>query len=311
MHTRTITPRATRILIGILIAFAIVAAGLWGWTPSAHADAAFRVAFTGVGIYPRSAPSMEAGKVGPALADGAWVSVTCETTGTTVRSAAGSSRIWERLGNGTYIPNVFLETGTDGWTPGVPRCDAPSAIVDQGQGYDRAAAAAYAKQMYQQLNVPIIAKCTYFASAVLEAGGMPTSSAWTPESTTLSKQASKALFMLNGGVGPTKRWASADHLKNYLVKEKNFGTITEVPFTVANPGVQLGDLLLYDWGDEPDHGVIDHIAVVTGFAPDGTALVTQKELDQLDRPWNWSTATNRNIGDSNPGTRAYVVHIIY
>jgi len=92
----------------------------------ASANSSFRVAWTRIGIYPRSAPDMASAKVGAALPDGAWIDVVCETTGTTVTSDVATTDIWEKLSNGTYLPNAFVETGANGWTPGVPRCDTPA-----------------------------------------------------------------------------------------------------------------------------------------------------------------------------------------
>ncbi|MBW9110167.1 amidase domain-containing protein [Microbacterium ureisolvens] len=253
---------------------------------------------------------MTASKVGAALPDGAWVAVACETTGDSVTSDAGTSKIWERLSDGTYVPNSFVETGADGWTPGVPRCDSGSQGPSSKSSYNRQAAVDYARGNYTNLNVGVIPKCTYFASAVLEAGGINTESKWTPESTTKSDQASKLLYRLQGKVGPTKRWASADFLKNYLVKERKIATIAEVSLGSKNPGAELGDLIMYDWGGVSP-GVIDHVAVVTGVAADGTLLVTQKENDYIDKGWNWSASDDAPISSATPGTRAYLIHITF
>lgn len=276
----------------------------------ARADVQFQIAFTGIGIYPRSAPSMNAGKVGAALPDGAWVSVACETTGDSVTSGAGTSDIWEKLSDGTFVPNVFVETGASSWSPGVNRCGSNTSSSSSTSSYDRQAAVDYARANYTNLNVGVIPKCTYFASAALEAGGVNTESKWTPESTKKSDQASKLLYRLQGKVGPTKRWASADFLKNYLVNERKIATITEVTLGAKNPGGELGDLIMYDWGGESP-GIIDHVAVVTGVSPDGTLLVTQKENDYIDKDWNWSASAAAPISSASPGTRAYLVHITY
>jgi hypothetical protein len=84
----------------------------------------YPVAWTGgSGFVPRSAPRLSAAGVGKALHDGLLVSVACETTGDTVTDTAGYTlSIWDRLSSGGYIPNVYLVTQINGFTPGVPRC---------------------------------------------------------------------------------------------------------------------------------------------------------------------------------------------
>lgn len=89
----------------------------------ANAEATVTVAFTGIGIYPRSAPSMAAERVGSALTDGTPVTVVCEDDAEPVFNGSVTITIWDRLSDGTWLPNAFLDTGTDGWTPGVPHCD--------------------------------------------------------------------------------------------------------------------------------------------------------------------------------------------
>lgn len=86
----------------------------------------FEVAWTDIGIYPRAAPSMASTKVGSALPNGATVAVECELEGESVDNGWTSTAIWERLSDGTYLPNAFTFTGVDGWTPGVPSCEAHS-----------------------------------------------------------------------------------------------------------------------------------------------------------------------------------------
>jgi hypothetical protein len=86
-------------------------------------DASYPIAWTDIGIYPREGPSMESGRVGSALSNGTTVSIECETTGQSVDNGFAPTSIWERLSDGTYLPNAFIYTGVDGWTPGIPRCD--------------------------------------------------------------------------------------------------------------------------------------------------------------------------------------------
>jgi hypothetical protein len=120
------TSKATKAKAAALAWTILTAGGLIVTGTPASAATQFRVAWTGIGVYPRSGPSMDTTKVGAALPDGAIVDVDCETTGTTMTDTAGYvSDIWERLTDGTYIANVFVNTGVDGWTPGIPVCADP------------------------------------------------------------------------------------------------------------------------------------------------------------------------------------------
>lgn len=96
----------------------------------------YTIAWTGIGIYPRSGPSMDSAKVATALPDGATVSIACELEGQAVSNGYNVSTVWERLSDGTHLPNAFIDSGVDGWTPGIPRCDAaPTPAPEQAQTF--------------------------------------------------------------------------------------------------------------------------------------------------------------------------------
>lgn len=113
-HAR-ITISSLAIALGLLI----------GIPATAFAEPTFSVAWTHIGIYPRTAPSMLAGSAGPAVSDGTPLEVICEQEGESVTGDAGTSTIWEKTTIG-WLPNVFVSTGVDGWTPGVPKCGGSS-----------------------------------------------------------------------------------------------------------------------------------------------------------------------------------------
>ncbi|WP_433393119.1 peptidoglycan DD-metalloendopeptidase family protein [Micromonospora sp. KLBMP9576] len=69
----------------------------------------------------RSGPGTGYSDVG-AVADGASVTISCQTTGTTVTGTYGTSNIWDRIGAGRFISDAYVYTGHDGFIPGVPRC---------------------------------------------------------------------------------------------------------------------------------------------------------------------------------------------
>ena len=93
--------------------------------PRAAAGQRFTIAYTGgIGVYPRSGPSMSSQHAGAALPEGSSVDVACELEGELVdNNTTPATKIWERLSDGTHIPNAYINSGADGWTPGVPRCE--------------------------------------------------------------------------------------------------------------------------------------------------------------------------------------------
>ena len=48
------------------------------------------------------------------LANGAKVTIQCQTTGTSVTGTYGTSNIWNRIGSGRFIPDAYTYTGSDG-----------------------------------------------------------------------------------------------------------------------------------------------------------------------------------------------------
>ncbi|MCW6008927.1 peptidoglycan DD-metalloendopeptidase family protein [Micromonospora sp. CPCC 205371] len=69
----------------------------------------------------RSGPGTGYSAVG-SVADGASVTIYCQTTGTTVTGTYGTSNIWDRIGTGRYVSDTYVYTGYDGFIPSVPRC---------------------------------------------------------------------------------------------------------------------------------------------------------------------------------------------
>ncbi|MFG1831645.1 peptidoglycan DD-metalloendopeptidase family protein [Micromonospora chersina] len=76
---------------------------------------------SGVALTVRSGPGTGYSAVGT-VADGANVTIYCQTSGTSVTGTYGTSSIWDRIGSGRYISDAYVYTGYDGYIPGVPRC---------------------------------------------------------------------------------------------------------------------------------------------------------------------------------------------
>jgi uncharacterized protein YraI len=108
----TTTSRGSRARRRIATTGLLAALGLTvGATPALAASGT--VDTTGAPVTVRSAPSTTSTSVG-SLADGAKVTITCQTYGTSVTGTFGTSTIWDKLSTGGYVSDAYVYTGTDG-----------------------------------------------------------------------------------------------------------------------------------------------------------------------------------------------------
>lgn len=115
-----------RRVLHVLTAVATIAALAALAAPAASADVQYPIAWTKIGIRPRTAPSMDASPAGPALADGTMVTFVCEQQGQAVFNGDKHIDVWAKISTGGWLPTAFINTKVDGWTPGVPKCNQPS-----------------------------------------------------------------------------------------------------------------------------------------------------------------------------------------
>ncbi|MET7701327.1 MULTISPECIES: SH3 domain-containing protein [unclassified Streptomyces] len=54
------------------------------------------------------------------LPAGSRVPIFCQTPGTTVTGPYGTTKIWDNIGNGEYVSDAYVHTGSDGYVAG--RC---------------------------------------------------------------------------------------------------------------------------------------------------------------------------------------------
>jgi hypothetical protein len=135
------------------------------------------IAWTGIGIYPRESPSMESGHAGTPLADGTEVTIACETFGESVDNGYMTTDLWDRLPDGTYLPNAFIDTGTSGYTPGVPLCNDIDNPLDlqrdiislPGQYYAANSPTPLPIELFSHYNdksgTPVVLDWAYFSTA--------------------------------------------------------------------------------------------------------------------------------------------------
>lgn len=97
---------------------AAVAATLYAGT-AAYAATYVVSGTDGAGLNARSAPNTGASVVNH-YAEGAALSITCQTNGTDVN---GASWVWDRLSNGSYVSDFYTNTPTvDNFSVGLPNC---------------------------------------------------------------------------------------------------------------------------------------------------------------------------------------------
>lgn len=68
---------------------------------------------SGVNLNVRAGPSTSYAKVG-SLADGATVTIQCQKIGQSISGTYGTSKLWNRIGSGRFIPDAYTYTGSDG-----------------------------------------------------------------------------------------------------------------------------------------------------------------------------------------------------
>ena len=92
----------------------------WDWSryykllnPGGGTGAAGTVDTSGAPLNVRSGPGTSYSVVG-SLADGASVTIQCQTNGSSVTGTYGTSSLWNRIGSGRFIPDAYTYTGSDG-----------------------------------------------------------------------------------------------------------------------------------------------------------------------------------------------------
>lgn len=255
----------------------------------------------------RSGPSTDKAVV-KTIPAGSTVTLGCSTHGSIAAGPYGASNLWYKVsGTDTYIADVMVLTGSDEAVTGacteteeVP-APAPKPATPS-QNYNRSAAVQWAHDNVR--TAPRFeSDCTWFVSQALWAGGLPKSSDWTSNVTSLSI---KKPYLLQ-----PRAATGADYLKNYLVNDTGMATITELKWSDNTAGgAQPGDIIAYDWNSGAD-GVIDHLAIVTGSTPEGYPLVSQHTPAQYDRYWSYSESGRDWIENAEKGARVYLIHIAY
>ena len=108
------------LLFGIANAAAMYTAGTAQAAAAGHAG---RVATNGDRLTMRSSPNPHSTALGT-LANGAKVTIVCQMNGTTMAGTFGTGPLWNKLTTGGLVPDVHVDTGSDGRV--APDCPAGS-----------------------------------------------------------------------------------------------------------------------------------------------------------------------------------------
>lgn len=304
--------RRRRNLPGLAVACAALIAFALPTPAVADEGHKFAIAWTGIGIYPHSSPDMrEATRSGPAVPDGTVISVACELVGQSVTSPVTTTSVWAKTTGGEFYPTAFLNTGTNGWTPGVPACPemnvqepSPPYVDEPSRGaYNVETATIWAEQNYKTFEQRYGANCTWFVSNALWKGGLEKTGRWTDSGGNLFDQANKDDYP-----GPTKAAASADHLKNALIEEKD-AKISQLDVRVDGvPDARVGDLIFFDWrnGDSPE-GHVSHVVMITDIV-NGVPYTTGNTPSYTYHQWNTASSGGPMV-DAEPKVIPYLVRI--
>jgi hypothetical protein len=283
------------------LAVAAATAAVSGSSP-AHADAVYRVYNTGgIGLTIRSAPTPTSGRIG-GLPEGASVSIHCQTTGANVNG----STIWDQLTAGGYVSDWYVNTPNVGsFSPGLPQCGQntpppttppPTTAPTAGPAasplvarYNRAAAAqwavahAYDRPTYTE-------DCTNFVSNAMSKGGRLAQQSWWWFQFAYPKELHSYSWTV------AKSFADEMYQHGYVTRRDIDMTQRVVP------GVQVGDLILYDQGDGAG---LNHLAIVVTVTANGTPLIAQHTEPRSERIWNrtWE------LSNKKAGWHAMLLHV--
>ena len=303
------TSKGRKISAFLLMILAVLGLLIAPASPATAAPQSYPIAFTGgLGAYPRSEPTYAA-RVGDARPEGYPIPPKCWTYGDTVPAnvLGYTSNIWiQHATDGTFWPEAWLDTGSEGIPPGLPSCSelnqsstatTPNLFYNRGKAVEWALASAPQDPSASYLGA---STCTWFVSNALWAGGFPKDDTWTDQGTQSRRQ-------LPGSV---TAWSVVD-LKAYL--ESHY-SVTVVPLTQerfysnAVPEAELGDLIVYDWGEGEGWS---HFTMVTSIAPGQYPEVSEwgVSASYVKRGWTYSENSGDWLQANHPRVQAALIHI--
>jgi cell wall-associated NlpC family hydrolase len=104
----------------------LVAGGLALAGATAASAASGTVNTAGTALTVRSGPGTGYTSVGT-VADGAAVTISCQTAGTSVTGTYGTTTIWDKIGDGRFVSDAYVFTGSDGRV--APDCTGTGTVA--------------------------------------------------------------------------------------------------------------------------------------------------------------------------------------
>lgn len=141
----------------------------------------------GAALTTRSAPSTAASSTG-SVANGAKVTISCQTNGTKVTGMYGTSTLWDKVGKG-YVSDTYVQTGSDGRV--APECGGTTAppstkgcsMSGLNDPHSCAAAAAWAKSHLGKSSSDYAHRCDHvvaLAYGFSASGSASANTHWVP-----------------------------------------------------------------------------------------------------------------------------------
>lgn len=112
--TPTLLKRTLRLATGVSAVAAAAATVLLATAAPASASVSGTVNTSGANLTVRAAPGTGYDAFA-SRADGAHVSILCQTSGSSVSGTYGTSKIWDMIANGGFISDAYVYTGADGY----------------------------------------------------------------------------------------------------------------------------------------------------------------------------------------------------
>jgi surface antigen len=159
MGITAITRKPVRLAVA-----ALAGLGIAGGIAVAATAATGTIHTSSAALTVRKGPGTGYAKVGT-IAKGTKVNIICQTTGTTVRGTYGTSSLWDKVGDGRFVSDAYVYTGSDGRV--APRCggstspSTPSGVIGNNYPYSGQTSGVDRWNMYK-------GQCTSFAAWRIE-----------------------------------------------------------------------------------------------------------------------------------------------
>ena len=320
--TRTKTMTGRRLVIGVAVVPALVAAVMAATAAPAQADGGWTQHVSGTGgdgLWAHSAAGLSRDTVTTLLPEGAEIVTDCVSYSDFV----GDDPAWLHIVSPVdgWVSDAYVDTW---WTrdntlvqQGLPECGARTGEADDPVGgvveddsapLDREAAVQWALSHARDVQDFLgWSGCTWFVSQALWAGGLPETDVWSGDG------GHGTLNRIPGTVAAT---AVDDFLPNLTAMYPSTAVVQldgDRFRDNAVPEAEVGDVIAYDWEGDGD---MDHVAIVTSISDGDYPNVAEWGTNQFpsltssytERGWTWSENHHQWLQQYYPGVTATLYH---